>query len=121
MISSFTRILIRNNLLFSTLLFISLGLILSGFAYRDYLANIKLAETRYIKTQKKELANKVTWFKQYVDNEKNLGQKLLRKALHKKVAEAHKIILALAERSQNPQNPKYLLETAREVLKPIRF
>lgn len=121
MAPSFIKILLRNNLVVATTLFILLGTLFAGLTYQDHLANVELFEKRHMANQRNALTDKVNWFAQFVKNEKALGRERLKERLRGMVGEAAKIITSIPKTANPYASREFNLKIARETLRPIRF
>lgn len=91
MVRSFINTLLRNNFAVASILFISLSGLFVVLAYRDHQNNSKFLETHYLENQHKILADKVQWFQEYVERQKEQEKKRLENKLRSTVEEMAQI------------------------------
>lgn len=121
MSASFVRILLRNTLLFSVLLAVSLAVFLSLFAYLDHKQSVQLMENRYLESQKSSLATRVRWLKDFIETERAQTEAALRRQIRSEVNEAASILRSVADVTDPELSMRQRVDIAKEAIRPIRF
>ncbi len=89
--------------------------------WRDFEADLRQAETRYVEDQKRSLQQELDNVRSYLAYMRGRAEPLLKSQLRAQVDEAHSIALAIYEREKDILPEEAVMASIKETLRPLRF
>ncbi|HNQ24626.1 MAG TPA: cache domain-containing protein [Phycisphaerae bacterium] len=112
---------LRHGLTVMLLVLVPLGALWTLQSYREYLADVRGLEERYLEESKASIQQEVRGALDFIAYMRSQAESRVRESIRQRVYEAHAVATHLHEQYQQQLEPEQIKALVRETLRPVRF